>query len=194
MELKSRKYKNRIIVISVLLIISIILGVIAEKGNKKNAEYIDNLAETIQSIPAEEYEQKIKEKGIESELSGYETKERALEIVQSWQNLYQPIYGHSEMFAIVIYTFAILGSMMGVMMYVVLASWILSKIWPDMKKWMLILMPILVLVILIKLLFPIIIIVGIIGQIPFIVYTIIKYFKTKKEENKNDIIKEEEKS
>lgn len=191
MELKSRKYRNRLIVIIVLLIISIILGVIAEKINKKNAEYVDNLAETIQSIPAEEYDQKIKEKGIESELSGYETKEKALEIVQSWQNLYQPIFGHTELFAIIIHSFAMLGSMMGVMMYVIFTSWILNKIWPDMKKWMLILMPILVLILLIKLLFYIIIIVGIIGQIPFIIYTIIKFFKTKKEENKDDIIKEE---
>ena len=75
-------------------------------------------------------------------------------------------------------------------MYFDFTKWIINKIWKDIKKWLSILMRILALIILIPILIYVIIIVGIFGQIPLIVYTIYKYIKIKKTEDKDDIIEE----
>lgn len=190
MNLESNKYKNRMIAIVILLIISTILGTVAEKQVKKNADYIDNLVETIQSIPAEEYEEKVKQKELGEDISAYETKEKALEITQSWQEVYKPIYKYSEIYAVVVFSLAISGSMIGIMMYYIFTGWILHKIWPDIKLWMSILMRILVLIILLLPLFYILITLGLFGQLPFTIYTLYKYIKTKKAEDKDDVITE----
>ena len=190
MNLESNKYKNRMLVIIVLLIISIIMGTIAEKQVKKNSDYIDGLAETIQSIPAEEYEEKFKQKELDDDISSYETKEKALEIVQSWQNVYKPIFKYSEVYAIAVFSIAFSGSLIGIMMYFIFAGWILNKIWPDLKLWMSILMRILVFIILIFPLFYLFVTIGTFGQLPFIIYTLYKFIKTKHVEDKDDVIKE----
>ena len=190
MNLESNRYKNRMIVIVVLLVISIVLGVIAEKQVKKNSDYIDGLAETIQSIPAEEFEEKAKEKEFGEDISSYESKEKALEIVQKWQEAYKPIFKYSEMYAIAVFSISFSVSLIGIMMYFIFAGWILNKIWPDLKLWMSILMRILVFIILIFPLFYLFVTIGTFGQLPFIIYTLYKFFKTKHVEDKGDVIKE----
>ena len=76
------------------------------------------------------------------------------------------------------------------MMYFILTGWIIQKKTPDIKKWLSIAMRILVLIILLPLLYIPLIIIGIFGQIPFAIYTLYKYIKTKKSEDKDDVIVE----
>ena len=86
--------------------------------------------------------------------------------------------------------FAITGSIIGVMMYFIFTGLIIKKVFPDLKIWMSILMRVLALILLIKMLFYVLITIGVLGQIPFILYTLYKFIKLKKVEDKDDIIKE----
>ena len=74
-------------------------------------------------------------------------------------------------------------------MYFIFTNWIINKVFKDIKKWLSILMRILALVILLPIIGYVIIIVGLFGEIPFIVYTLYKYIKIKKSEDKDDVIK-----
>ena len=56
MELESKKYQKRMIAIIVILIISTILGIIAEKEVRKRAEELDSTVETIRATTEEDYE------------------------------------------------------------------------------------------------------------------------------------------
>lgn len=188
MELESKKYKNRIIVIIVILIFSIILGIGAEKQCKEYYNQANNIIETIQATPEEEYEKRVQEGKFGSKTEAYETKEKALNTMETIRNFYERLFKYSEIYAITVLSIAVSGTIIGVMMYFVFTGWIIHKIWPDMAKWLSILMRILALIILIPILFYIIVIVGVFGQLPFIVYTLYKYIKTKKSEDKDDII------
>lgn len=192
MELKSNKYKKRLAIICVILIISSILGNIAEKEVKKYSDQVDKVAETIQATPEEEYEKRIEEKK-ENEganISTYLTKEEALENVKKWQDFYGQIFRFSEIYVKIIFTIAISGSIIGIMIYYIFTGYILNKIWPDMKSWMSITMRILVFILLFKFIYQIITTIGVFGQLPFVIYTFYKFIKTRREENKDDMIKE----
>ena len=190
MKLESNKYKNRILAIIILLVISTILGTVAEKQVKKNADYVDSLVATIQSIPAEEYEERVKQKEFGEDISAYETKEKALEITQNWQKMYHPIFKSSELYAVIVFSLAMSGTFIGIMMYYIFTGWILYKIWPDIKLWMSVLMRILVLIILLFPLFYVLVTIGLFGQLPFVIYTLYKYIKSKRAEDKDDVIVE----
>lgn len=184
--MESKKYKIRLIIMCIILLISTVLGVISEKQAKKNADQIDKIVSTIQSIPAEEYEAGAKDEN----LSAYDKKEQALEVMQKMQAEYTEIFKYPENYVIIIFIFAITGSIIGIMMYFIFSGWLIKKAFPDLKLWMSIIMQILALILLIKILFYILITIGVLGQIPFIIYTIYKFIKLKREENKNDIIKD----
>lgn len=189
--MESKKYKNRLIIMCIILLISVVLGIISEKQVKRDADQIDKVVQTIQSIPEEEYEEAIKTENIEGkDISTFDRKEKALEVMQKIQKEYTEIFKYPENYVIIIFVFAITGSIIGVMMYFIFTGWILKKIFPELQLWMSILMRILTLILLIKVLFYILVTVGVLGQIPFIVYTIYKFIKIKKEENKDDIIKD----
>ena len=79
---------------------------------------------------------------------------------------------------------------MGIMMYFIFTGWILKKIWKDIKTWISILMRILILIILVQLLAYPLIIIGLVGQLPFVAYTLYKYIKLRKLEDKDDVIVE----
>ena len=190
MEVNSKTYRNRMIVIVVILIVSTIFGTGIEKRMKKNADYIDQLVETIQSIPAEEYEQKIKEKNLDRELSAYESKEKALKITKEWQDFYQPIYSHNELYAISVFSISLSGALIGVMMYYIFTGWILNKVFSDLKLWMSILMRTLVLIILLLPMYYVLVVLGVVGQLPFVIYTLYKFIKTRKDENKDDVLEQ----
>ena len=189
--MKSKKYKSRLIIMCVILLISIILGVIAEKQVKRDADQIDKVVATIQSIPAEEYEEMVKTKQEGGEnISAYEKKEKALEVMQKIQKEYTNIFAYPENYVIIIFIFAITGSIIGVMMYFIFTGWLIKKAFPDLKTWMSILMRILAIILLIKILLYILITIWVLGQVPFIIYTLYKFIKLKKVEDKDDIIKE----
>lgn len=194
MELKSNKYKIRLAIICVILIISTILGNIAEKEVKKYSDQVDKIAETIQSTPEEEYEKRIEEKkkneSQNGEKSKYLTKEEALENVKKWQVFYGQIFRFSETYVKIIFTIAISGLFIGIMMYYIFTGYILNKIWPDLKNWMSVIMRIAVYLLLFRIIYQVTTTVGVFGQLPFVIYTLYKFIKTRKEENKDDMIKE----
>ena len=51
MELKSNKYKTRLIVIAVIIVLSIILGIIVEKQVLNYSKQVDQVVSEIQAIP-----------------------------------------------------------------------------------------------------------------------------------------------
>ena len=192
MELESKKYKNRIIVNIIILIFSVILGVGAERQCKEYYDQTNKIIETIQATPEEEYEKRVQEGKFGSKNEAYETKEKALKTMETIRNFYERLFKYSELYAVTVLSLAVSGTAIGIMMYFIFTGWILHKIWPDMIKWLSILMRILALIILIPILFYIIVIIGVLGQLPFIIYILYKYIKTKKTEDKDDIIAEKQ--
>ena len=200
MELESNKYKKRLIIICIIMIISIILGQVAKTQTKKESDYFQNLVEIIQATPEEEYNNAITESsenetttedqnttGEETENQHY-TKAEALQIAQTISDEYMRIFKYPDAVVTILFTLALSGSIIGIMMYFIFTGWILNKIWPDIKKWLSVLMRILAFIILFYVLYYILILIGIYGQIPFIIYTIYKYIKLKKSEDKEDVI------
>lgn len=188
MELKSKKYKTRIIIIGVILIISTILGTISEKQCKKYYDETNKIIEIIQSIPEEEYSEKIKERNIDTNQEAYSTKEKALETMENVRSFYERLFKYSEFHAVLIFAVAFSGTIIGFMMFFIFTGWILCKILPGMVKWLSILMRILILIIVFPIAFYVLGFIGVIGQLPFIIYTLYKYIKTKKAEDKDDVI------
>lgn len=192
MELESKKFRNRLIIIAVIIVISLILGTISEKQNKKYADQVDSIVETIQAIPEEQYSEEAEKQIENKQINSIKTKEEALSVMQSIQKYYGDIFKYPESVVILLFTLAFSGTFIGVMMYFHFAGWVLKKFFPDLKKWMSILMRILILIILLYVLLYILITVGVFGQIPYIIYIIYKFIKTKKTEDKGDIIEEKE--
>lgn len=209
MELESNKYKKRLIIICVILIISVLLGLIAKNQVQKEADYFQNLVEVIQATPEEEYNQAIEgEQGNGEQGNGEQqttnqeetnenqeqsqnqhyTKKEALEVAQKISNQYTQIFQYPNTLVTLLFTLSMSGSIIGIMMYFIFTEWILKKIWPDIKTWMSVLLRILALIILFYLIYYILILIGVYGQLPFIIYTIYKYIKLKKAEDHGDII------
>ena len=191
MELESMKYKNRLIIIAVILLISVILGTIAEKSVKDEARQVDEIVEVIQGTTEEEYNAVMQEKENSGEnVSKTATKQEALNTFQEIQKFYDNIYKNSECAVILMFTFAISGSIIAIMMYFLFFGWIIKRVWPDIKKWLSVFMRILILIIAIPIpaVYYILITIGVFGQIPYVAFTLYKYIKTKKTEDKDDVI------
>ncbi|MGN1330118.1 MAG: hypothetical protein ACI4VN_02115 [Clostridia bacterium] len=191
MELESMKYKNRLIIIAVILLISVILGTIAEKSVKDEARQVDEIVEVIQGTTEEEYNAVMQEKENSGEnVSKTATKQEALNTFQEIQKFYDNIYKNSESAVILMFTFAISGSIIAIMMYFLFFGWIIKRVWPDIKKWLSVFMRILILIIAIPIpaVYYILITIGVFGQIPYVAFTLYKYIKTKKTEDKDDVI------
>lgn len=195
MELESNKYKKRLTIIVVLLIISAILATIVEKQLQKEAETIDKVVETIQGTTEEEYNETMKKR----QESGkdipdyYETKEKALSTMQKVQERYNQIYTrYNKQTIILIETFGLLGSMMVIMMYVIFSGWVIKKVIPNIKTWLSVIIRVAILIVMlpIPIVFTTLILIGVFGQLPFVAYTLYKYIKIKKTEDKDDIIEE----
>lgn len=191
MELESMKYKNRLIIIAVILLISVILGTIAEKSVKDEARQVDEIVEVIQGTTEEEYNEVMQEKENSGEnVSKTATKQEALNTFQEIQKFYDNIYKNSESAVILMFAFAISGSIIAIMMYFLFFGWIIKRVWPDIKKWLSVFMRILILIIAIPIpaVYYILITIGVFGQIPYVAFTLYKYIKTKKTEDKDDVI------
>lgn len=191
MELESNKYKNRLIIIAVILLISVILGTIAEKSLKGEAEQVDKIVEAIQGTTEEAYNAVIEEKKAAGEdVSKAVTKEKALSTFQEIQKFYDNIYKNSESAVILMFTFAMSGSIIAIMMYFLLFGWVIKRVWPDIKTWLSVIMRLLILIIAIPIpaVYYILITIGVFGQIPYVAFTLYKYIKTKKAEDKDDVI------
>ncbi|MBP3463405.1 MAG: hypothetical protein J6K45_02865 [Clostridia bacterium] len=191
MELESMKYKNRLIIIAVILLISVILGTIAEKSVKDEARQVDEIVEVIQGTTEEEYNAVMQEKENSGEnVSKTATKQEALNTFQEIQKFYDNIYKNSESAVILMFTFAISGSIIAIMMYFLFFGWIIKRVWPDIKKWLSVFMRILILIIAIPIpaVYYILITIGVFGQIPYVAFTLYKYIKTKKTEDTDDVI------
>ncbi len=191
MNLESKKYKIRIIIMAVIIIISTILGVFVTNITREDYQKIQNTTEIIQASSEEEYNKRIEERAAQEgkDKSEYATKEQALEIAQKMAEPYELIFKYSNLTVIMMYTLSISGPLIGIIMYYIFSGWVIDRIWKDIKKWLSVLMRILILVILAYVMIKPLIIIGFFGQIPFIIYTIYKYIKTKKAEEKDDVIK-----
>lgn len=189
MELESKKYKNRMIAIIIILIISILLGTVVEKDIRKKTEDLDSTVEEIRATPEEEYE-KIREEKKTSTGQDYPTKEEVLTTLGKVQDYYHVFIDTQEIIGILAFSIAFSGIFIGIMMYFIFTGWILKKIWKDIKTWLSVLMRILILIILLQLLAYPITTIGLIGQLPFVAYTLYKYIKTRKQEDKDDVIVE----
>ena len=187
MELESKKYQNRMIAIIVILIISTILGTIAEKEIRKKSQELDSTVETIRATTEEEYE-KAREEKTANTGKEYPTKEKLLTTLGEIQDYYHDIIDRQEVVGILAFTIEFSGTFMGIMMYFIFTGWGIKKIWKDIKTWMSVLMRILILVILVQLLAYPLIIIGLVGQLPFVAYTLYKYIKSRKLEDKDDVI------
>lgn len=195
MELESNKYKKRLTIIVVLLIISVILAIIVERQLKKEAETVDGIVETIQGTTEEEYNETMKKR----QESGknvpdyYKTKEQALTTMQAVQERYNQIYTkYNKLTIILVESFALLGSMVAVMMYSIFSGWVIQKVIPNIKKWLSIIIRIAIVIIMLPIptISILLILIGVFGQLPFMAYTLYKYIKIKKTEDKDDIIEE----
>lgn len=187
MELKSNKYKIRLIAIAVIIVLSIILGVVVEKQVLSYSKQVDQVVSAIQAIPEDEYNERVAEKNEEG-AAGY-NKAQALDIMQKIQSQYSMIFEYPEPVVIFIFILAISGPVIGIMMYFIITEMILKKAWPELNKWLSIALRIVILLLLLRFLLYPLIIIGVLGQIPFIIYTIYKYIKLRNVENKDDIIK-----
>lgn len=187
MELKSNKYKVRLIAIAVIIVLSIILGVVVEKQVLSYSKQVDQVVSAIQAIPEDEYNERVAEKNEEG-AAGY-NKAQALDIMQKIQSQYSMIFEYPEPVVIFIFILAISGPVVGIMMYFIITGIILKKAWPELNKWLSIALRIVILLLLLRFLLYPLIIIGVLGQIPFIIYTIYKYIKLRNVENKDDIIK-----
>ena len=182
MNLQSKKYKIRLIIICVIFIVALVLGIIAVN------EDVQKSIEVIQSTPEEECQEVIKQ--IFSVKEGQSiTKQQALDNLEEMSSMFQAIFKYSEISAILIFSYVLAGPFMGIMMYFIFTNWIINKIWKDIKPWMPIVMSILIFLLLLQFLYSILLIVGIFGQLIFIIYSIYKYIKTKHTEDKDDVIK-----
>ena len=189
MELESKKYQNRMIAIIVILIISTILGTIAEKEIRKKSQELDSTVETIRATSEEEYEKSREEKMAQTGKE-YPTKEKLLSTLSEVQDYYHTFIDRQESIGILAFSIAFSGTFMGIMMYFIFTGWILKKIWKDIKTWISVLMRILILIILVQLLAYPLILIGLVGQLPFVAYTLYKYIKLRKLEDKDDVIVE----
>lgn len=180
MELESKKYQKRMIAIIVILIISTILGTIEIR---KKSQELDSTVETIRATSEEEYEKYIEEKMAQTGKE-YPTKEKLLSTLSEVQDYID----RQEVVGILAFTIAFSGTFMGIMMYFIFTGWILKKIWKDIKTWISVLMRILILIILVQLLAYPLILIGLVGQLPFVAYTLYKYIKLRKLEDKDDVI------
>ena len=181
MELKSNKYKTRLIVIAVIIVLSIILGIIVEKQVLNYSKQVDQVVSAIQAIPEDEYNERVAEKNEEG-ATGY-NKGQALEIMQKIQNQYSAIFEYPEPVVIFIFILAISGPAIGA------TEKILKKAWTELNKWLSIALRIVILFLLLRFLLYPLVTIGVLGQIPFIIYVIYKYIKLKNVEDKDDIIK-----
>ena len=146
MELESKKYQKRMIAIIVILIISTILGTIAEKEIRKKAQELDSTVEIIRATTEEEYEKTRAEKTASTGVE-YPTKEKLLTTLGEIQDYYHAIIDRQEVVGILAFTIAFSGTFMGIMMYFIFTGWALKKIWKDIKTWISVLMRVLILVI-----------------------------------------------
>ena len=116
MELESKKFRNRLIIIAVIIVISLILGTISEKQNKKYADQVDSIVETIQAIPEEQYSEETEKQIENKQINSIKTKEEALSVMQSIQKYYGDIFKYPESVVILLFTLAFSGTFIGVMM------------------------------------------------------------------------------
>lgn len=187
MELQSIKYKRRLIILGIIIIISIFLGIFAKNKVKEYADQADIAIQNIQSIPEEELEKRATERNISKEELA-NNKQQSLKVMQAIQSQYNEIFKYPEGQVVIMFILAIAGPIIGVMLYFIFSGWIIKKLLPDLKRWLSILIRILLLIILIRYILFILITFGIIAQIPFIIYTLYKFIKLRNAENKNDIV------
>ncbi len=191
MSVELKRYRNRIIIMTVIVIIALILGIITTNITRQYYGQVQNLIEVIQSSSEEEYNNRIAERAANEgkDISEYATKEQALQIANDMAKPYEAIFKYSNLTVVIMFTLSISGPFIGLMMYFIFTGWLINKIWKDIKKWLSVLMRILALVILGYVVTYPLIAIGVFGQIPFIIYTVYKFIRTKKSEEKDDVIK-----
>ena len=105
MELESKKYQKRMIAIVVILIISTILGTIAEKEIRKKSQELDSTVETIRATSEEEYEKSREEKMAKTGKE-YPTKEKLLSTLSEVQDYYHTFIDRQESIGILAFSIA----------------------------------------------------------------------------------------
>lgn len=172
-------YKKRVILFSVFLIISLLLAIPLQNSLIKSNNSVKDAINFVESNDDE----KVKE---ETNMN----KEDALESLKKIDEYYSFVENNSAMVLYIGLAYGLFGIFSGFIIYFIVTGLILKKFLPDLKSWMTWLLRILVLIILFTTIYLPISLMGMVLCIPYFVYNTYKYIKEKREENKDDIIKE----
>ena len=199
MELvESKKYKIRLVIIIAIIVISAILGTITGKiaYDSLFPTYlvIEDSIETLQNTSDEDYLRVLKEKHPDllddNDMRSREELLDALIKIRDSAESRVISFGIGGMSASLYLAFS--GIAFGTMLIVIIVRKMMYKIWNDLKLWITILIPILIVTLLFfispTLYFLFFGYIGMFAQLPLLIYTAVKYRKTKKAEDKDDII------
>lgn len=194
----SKTYKRRLITIAILIFIaaflSTFLGKIVYEALLPTYNALDESIQTLQSTTDEEYKKIIEEQHPDvSNDSDLNDRQKTLDAFLNLQEQADSnLFKYGEAGISLSFYIALSGIFIGTMILVMIIRAIMFKIWKDLKLWITIVFPVvfILLLLIINIGFYLIYItyLGMIGQIPLLIYTIYKYIKLKKEEDKDDII------
>ena len=194
----SKTYKRRLITIAILIFIaaflSTFLGKIVSEALLPTSNALDESIQTLQSTTDEEYKKIIEEQHPDvSNDSDLNDRQKTLDAFLNLQEQADSnLFKYGEAGISLSFYIALSGIFIGTMILVMIIRAIMFKIWKDLKLWITIVFPVvfILLLLIINIGFYLIYItyLGMIGQIPLLIYTIYKYIKLKKEEDKDDII------
>lgn len=198
----SKKYKKRLIIILVLIIIAAFLstffGKVLYQSLQPTYEALDESIQTLQGTTDEEYQKIIEEKHPDvAEDSDLRDRQKTLDAFITVQDqIDSELYKYGEAGIAFAFYLAISGIFIGTMILVIMIVKIAKRLIKNLKEWLQIVIPVIVILLLtvINLGYYLIFTtyLGMVCQIPFLIYNIYKYIKLKKEEDKDDIIVKEE--
>ena len=199
MEPKTSKiYKRRLITILILIFIaaflSTLFGKIVYESLLPTYNALDESIQTLQATTDEDYKKIIKEQHPDvSKESDLNDRQKTLDAFLNLQEQADNnLFKYGEAGISVAFYFALSGIFIGTMILVIMIRTIMMKIWQDLKLWITIVFPVIFILLLLIINIGLYLIfttyLGMIGQIPLLIYTIYKFIKLKKEEDKDDII------
>ena len=194
-EIVSKKYKRRLVIILILIFIAAFLStlfgkILFQKVITPTRDSIDEYYQTLEATPDEEFQRVIDENHKDlPEDSELRDKQKLLESFKTIQEATDEL---GESGVIIAFYLFFSSVFIGTMIIVIMIRKILYKIWKEMKLWLSVVIPT-VIILLLLIVNPVaygffMYFLGIICQIPLIIYTIVKYIKSKKKEDKDDII------
>ena len=193
----SSKYKRRLTIIVVIILVSAFLSTLFGKllYDTLLPTYmaIEDAIDTLEVTSDEDYERVLREKHpdlVGEEIGNKEETLEALKLMRDQSNYIIFRYGQGGVIASLYLAFS--GIAIGTMILIIMIRKIMYKIWKDLKVWITIVAPTII-ILLLLIIQPGVYLVfsgylGMFAQIALLIYTIVKYIKNKKLEDKDDII------